>query len=251
MSWLGDFAGGIANGLAGGMINSALSKDYLDYQADINERMYRNRYQWTREDMEKAGLNPILAAMGGFGASNVAGASGGVTGSDFSTPQQQATIARKAQKSMQAVQESQSFLNGKLASKADAEKLYIDVQARNQAIENFIKENTKDFIVKQSGQNYINSVKQGELIEKQIETQGAIALANLATANQANSVARVQQFEGDLKGLEAGLYTKLSEDLSQYSGYDIPKSVFAGIGGLIGGAFDKGYKFVRKRYLGY
>lgn len=30
-------------------------------QAQINERQYRNRYQWQMEDMRKAGLNPILS----------------------------------------------------------------------------------------------------------------------------------------------------------------------------------------------
>ena len=27
---------------------------------------YQNRYRWTMDDMRKAGLNPILAASGGF-----------------------------------------------------------------------------------------------------------------------------------------------------------------------------------------
>lgn len=37
----------------------------------INRKNYQQRYQWTAKDMRKAGLNPILAASGGF---NVSGA---------------------------------------------------------------------------------------------------------------------------------------------------------------------------------
>lgn len=252
MSWLQDFGGGIANGIAGGLINSAFSKDYLDYQAAIQEKFYRNRYQWTREDMEKAGLNPILAATnGGFGASSVGGVSGGISASDFSTPQQQASIARKAQKAAQAMQESQVILNGKLAGKADADTKYVDYQAQLARIDQEIKEGTKKFVIDMAGQNYINSVKTGQLIDKQIETQGAIALANIAAANQSNSYARLVGYEGDLKALESGFYTKLGETLGNVSGIDIPKSVVSGVGSAVGGLFDQGVKFLRKRYLGF
>lgn len=40
---------------------------YATEQAYLRERnAYRNRYQWTMADMRDAGLNPILAASGGF-----------------------------------------------------------------------------------------------------------------------------------------------------------------------------------------
>lgn len=42
------------------------SIDMMNMQADINKEFYKNRYRWTTEDMRAAGLNPILAASGGF-----------------------------------------------------------------------------------------------------------------------------------------------------------------------------------------
>lgn len=38
----------------------------MEAQSDANNAAYRRRYQWTVEDMKAAGLNPILAASGGF-----------------------------------------------------------------------------------------------------------------------------------------------------------------------------------------
>lgn len=38
-------------------------------QMDFQERSQRNRYQWTMEDMRKAGLNPMLAYQQGGGSS--------------------------------------------------------------------------------------------------------------------------------------------------------------------------------------
>jgi hypothetical protein len=50
--------------LQGHQINASFEGQRL--QAALNEKLYKNRYQWMVEDMRKAGLNPILAASGGF-----------------------------------------------------------------------------------------------------------------------------------------------------------------------------------------
>lgn len=49
---------------------SQRAHDAMIAQNVVNQSNYRNRYQWTVEDMKLAGLNPILAASGGFSVGN-------------------------------------------------------------------------------------------------------------------------------------------------------------------------------------
>lgn len=45
---------------------SKYHKAFMDKQYQRQKNLYRNRYKWTMQDMKGAGLNPILAASGGF-----------------------------------------------------------------------------------------------------------------------------------------------------------------------------------------
>lgn len=111
MGFLDSITNAVSN-LGGGLINSALSigKDFLSNQL-INKPnaasafgntvdSYKNRYQWTMEDMRKAGLNPILAATGGFnvGSGPIAPMAAPPSGSSYSDLQTSgATVARTDQ----------------------------------------------------------------------------------------------------------------------------------------------------------
>lgn len=46
------------------------NKDLMHLQTTLNRNEYAQRYQYTTKDMIKAGLNPILAATGGFSVGN-------------------------------------------------------------------------------------------------------------------------------------------------------------------------------------
>lgn len=46
------------------------NKELMEEQNTMNMKNYKQRYQLTTEDMRKAGLNPILAATGGFSVGN-------------------------------------------------------------------------------------------------------------------------------------------------------------------------------------
>jgi len=53
--------------LAGAGVQYAASKDLMKYQAKLNQKLRRQAYQDQTYSLREAGLNPILAASGGFG----------------------------------------------------------------------------------------------------------------------------------------------------------------------------------------
>ena len=64
---MGLIAGGIGAtaGLAGNFVQAASSKKLMQKQYHYNKKMMQNAYQWTVEDLKKAGLNPNLAYTNG------------------------------------------------------------------------------------------------------------------------------------------------------------------------------------------
>ena len=74
-------AAGIA-GAAGGALDIASGIAGM-FSARRQNKMavhnYKHRYQWAMKDMEKAGLNPVLAFASGQGAGNIGGPSAGIT----------------------------------------------------------------------------------------------------------------------------------------------------------------------------
>lgn len=59
---------GGAFGFAGGLLGAGTNLYQAQKQMDFQKHMFRHRYQYTMEDMRKAGLNPILASEFGGGA---------------------------------------------------------------------------------------------------------------------------------------------------------------------------------------
>ncbi len=74
---LGSFLGG----LFGSGIDTAAAQVAAKQNRDFQERMFKNRYQYTVEDMSKAGINPILSAKlgGGNAPPGAAAAPGNIT----------------------------------------------------------------------------------------------------------------------------------------------------------------------------
>ena len=72
MSFLGSAAGAFAGGVSsiiGGALSNSAARHAATTQNDRNVENYQHRYQWSMDDMHKAGLNPMLAATQGIGGS--------------------------------------------------------------------------------------------------------------------------------------------------------------------------------------
>lgn len=243
MSFLGSLALGTVSNIIGGAINQHNAESSMDYQAAINERFYKNRYQWQRKDLEKAGYNPILAVSLGAGSGPSVGLSTGAA-TDVYSPAENANTAKAAQRKnaelidiQKGVAKSQELSNIVSAEKGKSEKLYTEALTNKQNLDNEIRNKTKDFIIKQAENEMNNSAKQGQLIDSQIATQGAIAANNLASAAYSNSAMQNMDIRTKMDDMEYQFY----KDIDDWLG--LPKSASKGavsIGGkLLGAVFPK------------
>lgn len=209
MSFLGSAAGAVAGGISS-LISGALSNSAARHAATVaNQRNiynYQHRYQWAMEDMQKAGLNPMLAATQGIGGSVngasalsanydlgqgvTAGMSATAAGSSAKAANRQAAIAEKMSDEQLKNLAAQTILAGASAKKYDAETYGISM-ANKLATDSY---NDNLALVKQ---NLENARKQGEYIDAQKASQQymmnvvmpAQATMMLAQGNAANSSA--------------------------------------------------------------
>lgn len=122
--WLGAAIGGAASYLGQSSANDA-NRDLAEQQMAFQQANSNTSYQRARADLEKAGFNPIIAALNG-GASTPAGASAKME--DAVTPSLHTALAVRRQhqelQNMQTqnfVNESQGVLNDTMAAKAATE----------------------------------------------------------------------------------------------------------------------------------
>lgn len=117
---------GALSGIAGGVMDMAIPFIQMRESRDAQRRaikaaihMFQNRYQWTMNDMEKAGLNPILAYKSGVGGS------GGMPGIPSFTGGSPGT----GQKVMQALRFGQEMKNLKAQERATDAAAFRDENA--------------------------------------------------------------------------------------------------------------------------
>lgn len=128
----------ISGGALGGVIGAIASAKAASKQMAFQKEMYRNRYQYTMDDMEAAGLNPMLAAnLGGGsvppGASHAVGdVGGGLLGA----------VKSYREERMQKITRETAATNAKVAaetlrmakSNADIRGYEADISRRNRNI---------------------------------------------------------------------------------------------------------------------
>ena len=121
MDW-GSAIGGVAS--AAGSIGDLLSGGYFSRKAWLRQKeAMQNAHQWEVSDLRAAGLNPILSATGGSGAST-----GGLTGSMVSDSSQ---VSRAVANAFQGAQMT-NILNQQQAGieKTNAETSAFSANAR-------------------------------------------------------------------------------------------------------------------------
>ncbi len=211
---------GAADKFVGGAIDHYYNKKNMDYQAKIQEQQYRHRYQWATEDMQKAGLNPILAATSGIAGSLSGVSSASSFGGDVSNAAvgvSNSAAANKAAKTGEAVGKSTVALNASSAAKYAA-----DADAIRQGIEfNRVYFPFEQELKKQTVEN---AKKQGELLQKQADAQDyqykfvLPAMVNLYTQQgiQASSSAALNAQNAALSAANTRMIDQQAQDYERY-----------------------------------
>ena len=202
---LGPVAGGIASIIGGALSNSA-DRHAATVANQRNIYNYQHRYQWAMDDMQKAGLNPILAATQGIGGSVngasalassynlgegvTAGMSAQAAGNSAKAAQHQANTAEKVGEGTVRELDSRANLNA-----ASAANLQAETVGRNLA--NKLAKDSYNTNLSLYKQNLLNAQKQGLLIDEQTKNalyqrdvvMPAQAAMMTAQGNAANSSA--------------------------------------------------------------
>lgn len=265
MSFLGSALGAVTGGISsiiGGALGNSASRHSATVANQRNVYNYQHRYQWAMEDMQKAGLNPMLAATQGIGGS-INGASAlsanynlgeGVTsgmsaqaaGNSAKAANRQAATAEKMSDEQIKNLAAQTILAGASAKKFDAESYGISL-ANKLAADSY---NDNLALVKQ---NLINAQKQGAYIDSQRASQEymmnvvmpAQAAMMFAQGNAANSSA-AYNYQLSLQSKEAIARAKAQNEMRSKYGFDTDSSLF----GAVGGASSKLLDIVKKFYFG-
>lgn len=188
----------IAGSLIGGALSNSASAAASKQQHDWNVDDYQHRYQWSMQDMQKAGLNPVLAATQGIGGS-INGASALSNSYDLSSAASSGVSAESQKKQAQNAASLISSTNEKnyadaRAAASSANKLEVDTESGR--IANRLANDSYDSNLAAAKQRAENEAKLGKLYDTQqanaeyqrnvvMPAQAALAYAQGNAANSA------------------------------------------------------------------
>nr|DAK01806.1 MAG TPA: DNA pilot protein [Microviridae sp.] len=189
-STVAGIAGNLLGGWLGGKQSAANSAAAMEQQNKYNVENYKHRYQWSVEDMRKAGLNPILAATNGisgsFGGSSAIGAgvnydlSGGAASGASAE-----NSAASADKTRKMISYEQDLIQGQIAKMKQEENESASRTASN------------NLDVQQKEQLYAERLayerKMMEINQNNALLQGGLYAAQINQANSSASLYSMQQ----------------------------------------------------------
>lgn len=260
LAWLGSAAGG----LIGGALSNSASRHAMNAQIAANRYDYQHRYQWAMQDMQQAGLNPILAATQGIagtvngasalgasynsiGGDLAAGAGADASSSSAKAQQKQADTAARIGDGTVEKLHSDVALNGASARKLDAD-------TQGTIIANKLASDSYSTNLALVRQNLANAEKQGALIDQ--NTANAIyqrdvvmpAQANMmiSQGNAANSAASYNNQQTSLS-FENTRHAQMQNEMRGKYGTDTSD----GLVGSVTGATTHFLDLLKKRYFGW
>lgn len=213
MGLFGGFGDAIIGGvgkLVGGLLGQHSANSAADVANERNVYNYQHRYRWAMDDIQKAGLNPILAATQGI-AGNVNGAAAlandGFSGlGDTLMQGVNSATARKAMEN-----QSRAIDTNILQGQANAKLL--ESQASATDLSNRLFKDTYESQLKMYQERLANLQKQGKAIDAETRTKmlysdvliPAMVASHWADVTQKNSSAAVNYSMRDINQFEAGL----------------------------------------------
>ena len=209
MSWLSNTLGSVAGSVLGSAVQNHYNSANAAQANAWNVENYKHRYQWAVDDMRAAGLNPILAATNGIGGS-ISGASAASVGmSDIGSTMNSARAASAAERQAK---------NAEHLAISQIEKNVAEADSTRQAthgivIDNGIKANNLNFAEQTYEKRLGYELQRMDQELQNLRLQGSYLssgiLANIASANQANSAAAFSFQNSRLSKQEADFYDSL------------------------------------------
>lgn len=183
MSWFSDAASSVAGDIFGGVFNSHYGRDMLRMQAEFNKEAYQNRYQWTVDDLRKAGLNPILAT-GGLASSGASvglpSVSSGNVSSAYAAHRKMSEID-KANIEIGKENAAANTKNAETNAKTGESTVFLNTSLKDL---NDAKKKLEDANTMRTIAAIANDAKQTEALVKMYGMQGEAAIRNAAAHEQ-------------------------------------------------------------------
>lgn len=218
MSFLGSFLGPVTS-IVGGVMQNKAAESAADENRNWQTYMSNTAHQREVADLRAAGLNPILSATGGNGASTPSGATAqttniaGTAGSDFVSAQRLKDVEKKSVENSIRMTDSNVKLNDANAAKAAEEvKTQVSTQGLNSALASkaaadtatslaqakFIAASTDESLARTDETRSRIPINERMLSQMDANIQLALAQAALAGTSSALNLAHVSKIGAEI-----------------------------------------------------